>query len=138
MANTPLPSREQAQQAYSYMVDQVHVPAFFEKLSANGIEPRNEAEAQQLMQLGAVLADAEANGRIKRAADRSNPFLDQVLQRVSPQQRPDVNAVVRQNADYLIHNNELAKTAALVYAHAASGGELTDTEQPEESQEQED
>lgn len=132
--STPLPTKVQAEQAQSFMVDQIHVPAFFEKLATNGLRPRNEAEAQQLLQLGAVLAHAKANGQIKSAQDEGNPFLAHVLGRCKSQQEPDLDATIKQSADQFISENELAKTAALVYAHTASGGELAE-DAPDEPKE---
>jgi hypothetical protein len=106
------------------MVDQIHVPAFFEKLSANGLQPRTKAEARQFLELGAVLAHAEAEGQTKQAEDGSNPFLTHVLAGLQPQ--PDVDNMIKKSADELVGQSDLAKTAALVYAHAQTGGELTE------------
>jgi hypothetical protein len=128
MTTTPLPSKEQADQAYSFMVDKVHVPAFFEKLAANGMEPQTEAEAQQLLELGAVLAQAKTEGQVKQA-EEGNPFLNHVMARAKPVQKPNVDALVKQSADRLVSSSDLARTAALVYAHAQTGGELAETEQ---------
>jgi len=115
------------------MIDRIHVPAFFEKLAANGMTPRNDAEAQQLLQLGAVLAQAEADGRTKQAQDENNPFLTHVLAGLQAQQQPDADALVKQSADQMIGESDYATTAASVYAHVASGGELAEAnEQPEE------
>ena len=133
--STQLPTKEQAAQANSFMVDQIHVPAFFEKLAANGLKPRTEAESKQLLQLGAVLAHAETNGQTKTAQDAGNPFLAHVLGQLTQQQQPDVDAMIKQSADQLIGDSEIAKTAALVYAHTVAGGELaedTATETPSE------
>lgn len=134
--STPLPTKEQAQQAHAFMVEQIHAPAFFEKLAANGLEPRNETEAQQLLQLGAVLAQKEAEVSEKQAQD-GNPFLASALDALQPAQQRDVSVQVKQSADQLVTDSELAKTAALVYAHAISGGELADDEQPAEGQDTE-
>lgn len=131
--STTLPTQEQASQAYSYMIDQIHVPAFFEKLAANGIEPRNQSEAKQLLQLGAVLANAESDGRVKQAS-QENQFLSHCLDKLNGNQQPDVDSIVKQSADKLVSDNELAKTAALVYAHAASGGELAPAEEEQPSE----
>jgi hypothetical protein len=40
-------------QAYAYLMQQVYVPAFFDKLASYGISPQNESEAQQLLEIGA-------------------------------------------------------------------------------------
>jgi len=120
--STPLPTKEQAAQAQAFMVDQIHVPAFFEKLAANGLEPRTQVEQQQLLQLGAILAHAEVEGPVKRAADAGNPFLKHVLAKLEPS--PDMDALIKRSADEVIGSSALATTAALVYAHAMSGGEL--------------
>ena len=134
--STPLPTKEAAEQAYSYMVDEIHVPAFFEKLASHGIKPNTDEEAAQLLELGAVLAQAEAAGQVKQAQEQGegNPFLNHVLDRLRPQQTPDIGAAVKQAAAQLASTSDLAKTAALVYAHAASGGELADDEPAEEAQ----
>lgn len=131
--STPLPTKEQAAQANSFMVDQIHVPAFFEKLAANGLHPRTEAEQKQLLQLGAVLVHAEANGQTKTAQDKGNPFLSHVLEQLAQPQQPDVDAMIKQSADQLIGENELAKTAALVYAHVVADGKLAEDESAEEA-----
>jgi len=120
-----LPTQDQAIQAQSYMIDQIHVPAFLEKLAGYGIQPRNQAEVKQLIQLGAVLAEAEDSGRIKSAADSENPFLAYLLQGAMPKQASvDLNTSIAYNASQLIRGNELAKTAALIYGHVVGGGEL--------------
>jgi len=132
--STPLPTKEQANQAQAFMVNQIDIPAFFEKLAANGLEPQNDAEARQLLELGAVLAQAEANGQVKRASDEGNPFLSHVLTELR-QQTPAaaVDDIVKQGADRLVAESELAKTAALIYAHAQSGGELANDESADDN-----
>ncbi len=132
--STPLPTKEQAAQAHSFMVDQIHVPAFFEKLAANGLRSKTNAEQQQLLQLGAVLTHAEANGQVKTAQDKGNPFLAHVLGQLTKQQQSaDVDDMIKQSADQLIGSSELAKTAALVYAHTVAGGELAEDKSAEKT-----
>jgi len=137
MSGTQIPTKAQAEQAYAYMLDEIHVPAFFEKLASNGIEARNEAESKQLLQLGAVLAQRETAGAEKTAKD-GNPFLAHVLNRLEPTgpaQVANVSASVKRGSDELVRTNELTKNAALIYAHAVSGGELAPdavAEQPAE------
>jgi len=121
-----LPTAEQANLARDYMTNQIHVPAFVEKLASHNITPKTEEELTQLLQLGAVLHEAEAQGQTKQAGE--NPFLTAVLNRFTPTQPVDVGTHVKQSADGLISQQELAKTAALVYAHVAFGGELAPTE----------
>lgn len=122
-----LPTKEQATQAYSYMLDEIHAPAFFEKLAANGLEPRNEAEAKQLLQLGAILGQQETTTAEKTAKD-GNPFLSHVLDKLDPAGNHSgpvqYDARIKQGSDELIRTSDTAKTAALIYAHAANGGEL--------------
>jgi hypothetical protein len=121
-----LPSTEQAQQAQAFMIQRIHAPAFFEKLAANGVEPRTEAEAAQLLQLGALCAQAEADGVTKQASDQGNPMLAYMLGQFQGTPPQDVDSYVKQSADHLVANSELARNAALVYAHTAMGGELAD------------
>ena len=107
------------------MIDQIHVPAFLEKLAGHGIQPRNRAEVKQLIQLGAVLAEAEDSGRIKSAADTENPFLAALLKNAMPKQaNVDLDTAIARNAAALVQSNELAKTAALIYGHCVGGGDV--------------
>ena len=125
--STQLPTRDQAIQAQSFMIDQIHVPAFLEKLAGYGIQPRNRAEVKQLIQLGAVLAEAEDSGRIKSAQDTENPFLSALLKNAMPKQAshtPDLDTAIAGTAARLVQSNELAKTAALIYGHVAGGGDI--------------
>lgn len=125
--STVIPTQEQAAQAQSFMIDQIHVPAFLEKLAANGIQPRNNGEVKQLLQLGAVLAQAEANGQIKSAEERGNPFLSHCLTRLAPKApKVDMDTAIKMSADQLVANSQLAKTAALIYGHVAAGGEVNE------------
>jgi hypothetical protein len=106
------------------MIDQIHVPAFLEKLASYGIQPRNRAEVKQMIQLGAVLAEAEDTGRIKSAQDTENPFLTHLLQNAMPKYATDVDAAIATSAAQLVQSNDLAKTAALIYGHIVGGGEI--------------
>lgn len=125
-----LPTTAQATEAQAFMLQRVYVPAFFEKLAANGIEPRTEAEAEQLLQLGALCGNAEAQGQIKQAHDQGNPLLAYMIGQFQPEQPAptdaDIAGYIKTSADHLAANSELARNAALVYAHAAMGGELAD------------
>ena len=125
-----LPTNEQAREACAFMAQEIHVPAFFEKLAAHGIEPKSEAEAQQLLQLGGTLHQAEQRGQYKTAAtqaqEQGNPFLDYVLEKLQSAQpsSEQVENHVKQAATTLTSDNDLARTAALVYGHVLNGGEL--------------
>lgn len=66
------------QVAETVLTSQYAAPAFFHKLAANGITPRNEQEAAQLLQLGAVLEQRMVEGQTKQAADAGS-FVDAVL-----------------------------------------------------------
>jgi hypothetical protein len=127
------PTAEQAQQACAYMAADVHAPAFFTKLAAHGIEPRTQAEAEQLLQIGAVLQQAENEGQFKQAEDTSgNPFLTYVLQRLTPEgpTQEQVEASIKQAADQVVAQNSVAKIAALIFNHVATGGDVAAEEQP--------
>jgi hypothetical protein len=127
MSATVLPTKEQAAQAQAFMIDQIHVPAFLEKLAANGVSPQSKGDVREMLQLGAMLAQAEADGAIKSAEDEVNPFLQHVMRRLRPQQpvSVDLDSMIKANADVFIQN-ETAKNAALIYGHAVAGGELLD------------
>jgi hypothetical protein len=119
------------------MASTVHAPAFFEKLAAHNIRPRNDAEVQQLLQLGAMLHQAELQGQYKLAADQANeqenPILAQAIGQVhgaiAPLQQ-DPGDHVKRAALQAVQADPLVKAAALVYGHVAAGGELEDA--PEE------
>jgi hypothetical protein len=67
---------------------------------------------------------------VKNAADAGNPFLANILNKFAPAQPAQhTEAYVKHSADELIGSNEIAKNAALIYAHTVSGGELA-PEQP--------
>jgi hypothetical protein len=136
------PTETQANEACAFMAAEVHAPAFFEKLaSVYGIRPRTQAEAAQLLQLGAVTYAAAQNGQYKSAAmqaqqqkEEGNPFLTNLLNQMTPAAQPqvDLETHVKQAALKAVKQDELTKTAALVYLHLLSGGEVTpeQTEQP--------
>ena len=126
-----LPTESQAKEAQVFMAAEVVAPAFFEKLASYDIRPRNEAEAQQLLQLGASLYAVEQQGQYKTAAAQSNeqgnPFLDLALQQLTPAQRPtpqQFEGQLKQAALQVVQNDAIAKQAALVYAHCAAGGQV--------------
>ena len=117
---------EQAQESAVFMAQEIHAPAFFEKLSACGLEPSTEAEAAQFLQLGAVLQHAEQSGQYKTASDATNesenPFLkfatDNAVDAMTtgqPQAAPD-EALAKQAAA-VATTNPVAKQAALTYAY---------------------
>lgn len=59
----------QVQDAYTQMVDQVHVPHFFDKLAAHGIRPSSDEEAQMLLEMGLQLFAADTQQRTAAAGD---------------------------------------------------------------------
>jgi hypothetical protein len=110
------------------MASEIHAPAFFEKLSAYGIAPRTQAEADQLLELGVTLYSAESQGQYKSAADAAqeqrNPFLDAVLNRFVPGQQAASDDQIKAAALQAVQGDDIVKAAALVYNHVMSGGEL--------------
>jgi len=129
-----LPTVEQATEACDYMATRVHAPAFFEKLAEFNIAPRNDAEAAQMLQLGAMLHQAEIDGQYKTAADAmneaENPFLAQALGQFVP--GDTALGSVKEAALAAVNEDDLVKAAALVYGHVVSGGDVAESEQPEE------
>ena len=132
-----LPTNEQAQESAVFMAQEIHAPAFFEKLSAYGLQPNTEAEAAQLLQLGAVLQTAEQEGTYKTAAaianETGNPFLDYALQNApggSVQKQASASSSDEQQAAAaaaVAQTNPIAKQAALTYAHMLAGGEIAES-----------
>jgi hypothetical protein len=122
---------EQAQQAFQFMAEQVYAPAFFDKLASYGVQPRTARESQQLLELGAILEQAEAEGHYKSAAVReaeaANPFLDHVLGRLkgalSSSAAPAVSeGHLKAGALKLVQSDPVSRQAALIYGHIMSGG----------------
>jgi len=136
-----LPTNEQAQEAAVFMAQEIHAPAFFEKLSAYGLQPNTEAEAAQLLQLGATLQTAEHEGNYKTAAETANetgnPFLDYALQSATGNNTPqkqaadtsDQDAQLAATAAAVAQTNPIAKQAALTYAHMVAGGEIAEKQE---------
>jgi len=136
-----LPTESQAEAACNYMAAEIHAPAFFEKLSSLGIEPRTEAEAGQLLEIGAMLHRAEAKGQYKSAAavaqEQTNPFLAAVLDRFRPQAtQEDVDETLNKFAAEAVQSDELAKAAALIFNHVIAGGELAKDKTEENAKEE--
>ena len=66
--------------------------------------------------------DSKESVEPKAAKPKSNE--PQIVKTFPTIGQTDVDSRIKQSADQLISQSDLAKTAALVYAHAASGGEL--------------
>jgi hypothetical protein len=123
---TALPTKEAAAQAETFLADEVFVPALFEKLAEYDITPSTEEEASQLIQLGAMLQQAEGQGTFKaaQAPANSNAFLTQAIDKLAyytqePATPANVGLAVAQA-------NPLAKSAATIYQYLQSGGALSD------------
>lgn len=130
-----LPTKQAAAESEQLMATEFFVPALVEKLAAYGIQPRNEQELGQLIQLGAMLQQAEEQGTFKQASNNDgqegNPFLAHAIEKLSSVNKPDAATLDKQllkNATELAKSNPLVKNAALVYAHATMGGELAEDE----------
>lgn len=132
-----LPTKQAAAESEQLMATEFFVPALLEKLAVYDIQPKNEAEVGQLVQLGAMLQQAEEQGTFKAAADQTgqkeNSFLAHAITKLAGTSHPDPATLDEQlfnGAVDLVKANPLAKNAALVYAHAVNGGELTADETP--------
>lgn len=131
-ATVTLPTEEQAKEACAFMAAEVYAPAFFEKLATHGIAPRNRAEAEQLLQLAALLDRAESQGQYKSAADvaqeQENPFLSSVLARFEATTPQDDDDAIKEAALQAVQSDEVVKAAALVFNHVMAGGALAESE----------
>jgi len=130
-----LPTTQQADEANAFMVNEVYVPAFLEKLAQHNLSPNNDAEVRQMLQLGHMLSEAEANGQHKAAstAPEGNPYLASAIDKLqydTPVTKEANAAYVQQQAVELVKSSEVALNAATIYAHTLGGGELAPTEQP--------
>ena len=143
-----LPTKAAAEEAYNFLTLEIDSPAFFAKLAEEGIVPRNEAEAQQLWELGHQVEQRVAAGHLKLAnapihpnAPGENAFLASALDAVAGAQpaavkEANADAFIQDQVRQLVRSNDVAKQAALICAHVELGGELADnpaeTEPPQE------
>lgn len=105
-----VPSREEASAAYDFMLEKVGVDTFFSRLGQYGIVPQSEKEAQDLLQLNALLLKAEQaektagdgrfGGSVQRLAGVIEPTIDDMRQSVK-------SAAARLANDPEIHKNVL-------------------------------
>lgn len=125
-------TQEQVDAALSQLTEQVHLPVFFQKLAAHGITPNTQTEAAQLVELGAMLSHAEAAGQYKTAAaatqEAENPFLKYAANMISP----NVGPAPAELAAAAVQNDDLLKTAALIYGHVLAGGAVSDAQSDKE------
>jgi hypothetical protein len=125
-----LPTAEQAEQACNFMAQEVHAPAFFEKLAAHDIYPRTQAEAAQLLEMGVELHQAELEGRYKTAAvaeqEQANPFLAHAMGQLQPQMPAHVQSddMLKAAAAQIAEQDPVVKTAAELYGYLLGGGEI--------------
>src|SRR3990172_9955799 len=128
MSNENLPTAEEAKESVQFMAEQVYSPSFFQKLASHGIQPANQAEAKQLLELGSILETAEAEGHYKSAAAQAeeavNPFLGHVLGRLQGALQPQAaqEEHLKQAALKMVAQDPVSKFAAMTYAHIMAGG----------------
>ena len=127
-------TKEQAKQACDFMTTEVYGPVFFDTLKRRGVEPKSAADAQKLLKLGAMCAEAEARG-LTKAAEEENPFLEAATQALAQQlgvKEAEANDEISQRSRQLVDTNQIAKAAALIYADLAAGGKPSDAKTGEE------
>jgi hypothetical protein len=117
-----------AEQAYGTIVAQLAAPYFFEKLAANGIQPRTEKEAAEMWEAATKLhvlytAEQEKAAAV-RASDMSamNSQLDQLLVSAGLAQGgvPETAAVFKQAAVVAAEQPEIATAVLTLQAAAAA------------------
>jgi hypothetical protein len=90
--------------AAGYLAVQVYSPQFFGKLASCGVEPANEAEAQQLLELAGVLKTRGYRPHKVAQAASGNPFLAHCLAKEA-RQRPVDPAAIKQACLQAIQND---------------------------------
>jgi hypothetical protein len=114
MAENQVPD---VQAANAYLDQQALVPAFFEKLAAYDIRPQNEADAQELLKIGAYLMDAEAKGMLESGA---HPLLKAASQQLSVllpesnETEAQRDARIKSSSFYQVQDPNLAIAADIV------------------------
>jgi type IV secretory pathway VirJ component len=131
---TQLPTQEQGAQATAYLLHEIDTPVFLEKLAEFGIQPQNQTEAEQLVQLGLMVEAAEQQGTFKmaEAEPESNNFLDHAIGNLQKYAQANTTPPqVEDQALQFVNGNETAKTAALLFNYMSQGGELAPEEEAE-------
>lgn len=117
-----------AEQAYGTIVAELAAPYFFEKLAANGIQPRTEKEAAEMWEAATKLhvlytAEQEKAAAV-RASDMSamNSQLDQMLVSAGLAQSgvPEKSAAFNQAAVVAAEQPEIAKAVLTLQKAAAA------------------
>jgi hypothetical protein len=125
-----LPTEQQAIEAQSFMSQEIYGPALFDKLASYNVRPRTQAEAAQFLKLASELADKEARGLYKTAAQAQaevgNPFLAHCLGQlgINAPSPAAMGGQLEKDAAEFVAQNPIAKNAALVYAHLLAGGQV--------------
>ena len=131
MSTATKPTKSEAALAFQFMADEVHTPAFFEKLASYGVHPTSEADARQLITLGEQLYALAEQGQLKSASanDQGNPFLQNMINKLASATAPSaeqVDAQMKQAAYDIARTDVTAKTAALLYNYVLQGGEVAE------------
>jgi hypothetical protein len=107
--------------AYGHLFNNVHAQVFFDKLAAAGVEPKNQKEAQDLLDLaGRLRVSQESHGTKEAAESRFGPAvraLDAVMQKhgIDAGGEADIamsNAAVQLMEDPDIYNSVLSLKSA--------------------------
>lgn len=112
-------------QAYQHVYAEVHAPAFFEKLAADfNIVPQTDAQAQQLLEMGEKLFNAQQAEQTKVAAANgdfltaANQQLDHALAAQGlTTEDPVADRAIKTAAAALVKDDSV-REAALVFQNA--------------------
>jgi len=115
-----------SESAYSVVHRNVYGPHFFQKLASDyGIQPANDQDAMQMMNMASQLRDAHESNE-KQAADAGNPLLNSAQQHLNsslgdagyPVSGPQGNAIEKRAAE-IASNPEIAHAVLSLQAEAA-------------------
>ena len=107
------PTLPDAQTAYNNLFMGVHQRVFFQKCAAAGFQPRNQEEAQWMLETAGKLRAIESAEPVKQAADQQNPYyaanqaLDGFMAQMGltqPQQAQEEATAIKQAAFQLAHD----------------------------------
>ena len=116
MSTTTAPADELQKHA-TVLSQTVYGPEFFNKLASHGVQPNNNAEAGQLLELAILLE--ETNWQPTKVAAVANPFLSAIIGDLQQQQAVKMSPqIIKQASANAVSQNADLRAAALAIGQA--------------------
>ena len=120
--STPNEKQAAFDAAFGELMTQGFQPVFFDRLKQAGIEPRNEHEANQLLNIGQALFQ-RYQGELSQQQAKQASLYDLALAELSPGSTPqnEVDHFAKQAAAYVMQQPNLVAAGSRVLAAFAEG-----------------